>query len=152
MENSSYLFPILDIAGVDGAFVLHQSGRLLGWNCKPAFGTELLQGAATRIATLFGALSEYLRPAQELTLVFDHYQLVVRARDQLMIAVLVEGETNQVALKLACNLALKRFQDSITGPPPAMRPATGSQRPPASGSVQPGPVPGKPKRSSGIWG
>ena len=158
MDTSPLLFPVLDLAGVEGAFVLDRNSRVLAFNTKSLFTHDLVQNAAVRVATLFSALGDYLRPAQEVALSFEHFQLIVRQRDGLLIAVIVQGPVNQVALKLACNVAVKKLQEAATAPirpnptPGLSRPAAPPMRPaPATPPVPPARRPPPPK-SSGIWG
>jgi hypothetical protein len=159
MDNSIALFPVLDIAGVEGAFIIDKSSNLIALNCKPIFSPDLVQRAAIRISTLFTALGEYLRPAHEVILSFEHFQVIVRRREELLIAVIVQGQVNQVALKLACNVAVKKIQEQAaapvrpaTAPAIAPRPVPAARPTPAAPAPAPVRRPSPPAKSSGIWG
>jgi hypothetical protein len=166
MENTTQLAPLMEVNGVEVVFALDQSGKLIATHGSSIFTPDVLQRASTRIVTLMGALSEYLRPAQDATLVYEHHLIILRRRDDLTLAVLAQNTVNQVALKLAGNLCLKRLAEPVAKPTPmpplapaTSKPAVTAARPagvfqaPARPQASPGPKSNTPpKRGGGIWG
>ena len=147
------LATLKDVAGIAGSFVCTTSGRLIAREIPALFEDAVLAEAGSRLLRIgetFAASGDTLEFA---VVRYGENRLYLKAVVGGMLCIVVAGEVNMPALRMAANLVGRRIAPAVARaeaelPPPAFeappqRPALAAPPIAASPSPAPNAVPGR---------
>ena len=146
------IFPILstlrDVDGVQGAFVISDTGALIDLDMPAMFAPQLFDEVGPRIVRLRETFASGGDEMDACTIRFSDFKLYVRAMQTGFICILSSIGVNMPALKMGAQLAQRRILTElglsdgspVSSPPPSLAPPSwaagaygpASSAPPAS--------------------
>jgi predicted regulator of Ras-like GTPase activity (Roadblock/LC7/MglB family) len=109
LEPQHALTSLMDVAGVEGSFLVNRTGALAAWNMPPAVEEEMLDEASTKLARLRQAFAVAGQELDFCTVRFANYKLCLKASDAGIICVLTRPDVNVPALRMALRLILNQI-------------------------------------------
>lgn len=109
IDAEEALTSLLDVAGVEGSFLIDTDGGLAAWNMPAMVEEDVLDEASAKLARLRQA---FLMAGHELdfcTVRFADYKLCLKSSDVGILAVLTRPEVNVAALRMAIKLILHQI-------------------------------------------
>jgi predicted regulator of Ras-like GTPase activity (Roadblock/LC7/MglB family) len=113
IDNEQALTSLLDVAGVEGSFLVNSTGALTAWNLSSAVGEEVLDEASARLARLRQAFAVSGQQLDFCTVRFTNYKLCLKASEVGIICVLTRPDVNLGALRMALKLTQKQIESRL---------------------------------------
>lgn len=110
VDTERALTPLLDLAGVEGSFLVNPTGTLTAWKMPSKLEQELLDEAGAKLARLRQAFAVSGKTLDFCTIRFGQYQLCLKASRVGIICVLTRQDVNLPALRLALKLILNQIE------------------------------------------
>ena len=104
------LTSLLDVAGVEGSFLVNSAGALAAWNMPAVVEEEVLDEASAKLSRLRQAFAMAGQELDFCTVRFSSYKLCLKASEVGIIAVLTRPDVNVAALRMALRLILKQIE------------------------------------------
>ena len=112
IDTEQALTSLLDVAGVEGSFLVNSStGALAAWNMPAAVEEEVLDEASAKLARLRQAFAVSGQQLDFCTVRFANYKLCLKASDVGIICVLTRPDVNLAALRMALKLLLTQIEN-----------------------------------------
>ncbi len=102
-----------DVQGIEGSFVVGESGNLLAREMPAIFTDDLVCEATPRIARLAETFQSAAVDFETCVLRFADHLLYIRRLVKGSLCVLTRGDVNTPALKMAVNLAQRRLSTEM---------------------------------------
>jgi predicted regulator of Ras-like GTPase activity (Roadblock/LC7/MglB family) len=106
VDTEQALTSLLDVAGVEGSFLVNSAGALAAWNMPSAVEEEILDEAGVKLARLRQAFAVSGQELDFCTVRFANYKLCLKASDVGIICVLTRPDVNLAALRMALRMIL----------------------------------------------
>ncbi len=110
IDTEQALGSLLDVAGVEGSFLVNSAGTLTAWNMPSVVQEELLDEASVKLARLRQAFAVAGQQLDFATVRFANYKLCLKASDAGIICVLARPDVNLAALRMALKLTLNQIE------------------------------------------
>lgn len=109
MDAERALLSLLDVAGVEGSFLVSREGELCAWNMPSALGEDLLDEVSSKLHRFRDAFAMAGDTLDACTVRFADYRLCLKVGGAGMLCVLARPEVNMAALRMASRLLLNRL-------------------------------------------
>jgi predicted regulator of Ras-like GTPase activity (Roadblock/LC7/MglB family) len=110
LETEHALTSLLDVAGVEGSFMVNRTGALAAWNMPPAVEEAMLDEASAKLARLRQAFTLAGQELDFCTVRFANYKLCLKSSDAGIICVLTRPDVNVPALRMALRSIQKQIE------------------------------------------
>jgi predicted regulator of Ras-like GTPase activity (Roadblock/LC7/MglB family) len=110
IDTEQALTSLLDVAGVEGSFLVNSRGDLAAWNMPSIVEEEILDEAGAKLARLRQAFAVAGQELDFCTVRFANYKLCLKSSDAGMICVLTRPDVNVPALRMALKLILNQLE------------------------------------------
>jgi predicted regulator of Ras-like GTPase activity (Roadblock/LC7/MglB family) len=110
VDTEQALTSLLDVAGVEGSFLVNTTGALAAWNMPSVVEEEVLDEAGAKLARLRQAFAVAGQELDFCTVRFASYKLCLKASDVGIICVLTRHDVNVPALRMALKLILNQIE------------------------------------------
>ena len=110
VDTEHALTSLLDVAGVEGSFLVNGAGALAAWNMPATVDEELLDEASAKLARLRQAFAVAGQELDFCTVRFAHYKLCLKASPVGIICVLTRPDVNVAALRMALKMILNQIE------------------------------------------
>jgi predicted regulator of Ras-like GTPase activity (Roadblock/LC7/MglB family) len=104
------LGPLRDVPEVQGSFVISASGRVLDRDMSALFGQDVLVAMAPRALRLCETFSDDHHELRGCTLRYGDHLVLLRPIPDGLLAVLASSDVNELALKMAMALSVRRLK------------------------------------------
>jgi predicted regulator of Ras-like GTPase activity (Roadblock/LC7/MglB family) len=111
VETEHALTSLLDVAGVEGSFLVDSAGALAAWNMPAAVEEEILDEAGAKLTRLRQAFAVAGQELDFCTVRFANYKLCLKASEVGIICVLTRPDVNVAALRMALKMILKQIEN-----------------------------------------
>jgi predicted regulator of Ras-like GTPase activity (Roadblock/LC7/MglB family) len=111
IDTEQALTSLLDVAGVEGSFLVNSTGALAAWNMPSVVEEEVLDEASAKLARLRQAFAVAGQQLDFCTVRFANYKLCLKASDVGIICVLTRPDVNLAALRMALRLILNQIEN-----------------------------------------
>jgi predicted regulator of Ras-like GTPase activity (Roadblock/LC7/MglB family) len=112
VDTEQALTSLLDVAGVEGSFLVNSTGDLAAWNMPSVIEEDVLDEASAKLARLRQAFSVAGHELDFCTIRFANYKLCVKASDVGIICVLTRPDVNVGALRMALKMILSHCESA----------------------------------------
>jgi predicted regulator of Ras-like GTPase activity (Roadblock/LC7/MglB family) len=109
MSLQPSLVSLRDVTGVEGSFVVSDSGALLAKDLPAVFSEATLGAAAPRVQRLFEAFETVERPLTHVLLNFGEHRLIAQRFSGGVLCVLARTEARAASLRTAVKLVGRRL-------------------------------------------
>lgn len=110
VDTEQALTSLLDVAGVEGSFLVNSTGALSAWNMPAVVQEELLDEAGVKLARLRQAFAVAGQELDFCTVRFANYKLCLKASGVGIICVLTRPDVNLAALRMALRTILQQIE------------------------------------------
>ena len=110
VDTEQALTSLLDVAGVEGSFLVNSTGALAAWNMPSVVQEEILDEAGAKLARLRQAFAVAGQELDFCTVRFANYKLCLKASGVGIICVLTRPDVNLAALRMALRMVLEQIQ------------------------------------------
>jgi predicted regulator of Ras-like GTPase activity (Roadblock/LC7/MglB family) len=111
IDTEQALTSLLDVAGVEGSFLVNSAGDLAAWNMPAAVEEEVLDEASAKLARLRQAFAVSGQQLDFCTVRFANYKLCLKASEVGIICVLARPDVNLAALRMALRLISNQIEN-----------------------------------------
>jgi predicted regulator of Ras-like GTPase activity (Roadblock/LC7/MglB family) len=109
IDTEQALTSLLDVAGVEGSFLVNSAGALAAWNMPSVVEEEVLEEAGAKLTRLRQAFAVAGQELDFCTVRFADYKLCLKASEVGIICVITRPEVNVPALRMALKLILSQI-------------------------------------------
>ena len=109
MDTEQALTSLLDVAGVEGSFLVNRDGDLAAWNMPSTFDEGVLDEVSAKLHRFRDAFSIAGENLDTCTVRFTEYRLCLKVGEVGMLCVLARHDVNMAALRMASRLILNRI-------------------------------------------
>ena len=110
VDTEQALTSLLDVAGVEGSFLVNSAGALAAWNMPSVVEEQVLDEAGVKLARLRQAFAVSGQELDFCTVRFANYKLCLKASDVGIICVLTRPDVNLGALRMALKVILNQIE------------------------------------------
>jgi predicted regulator of Ras-like GTPase activity (Roadblock/LC7/MglB family) len=110
IDTEQALTSLLDVAGVEGSFLVNSAGDLAA-RSMPAAAEEVLDEATARLSRLRQAFAVSGKQLDFCIVRFANYKLCLKSSEVGIICVLTRPSVNLAALRLALRAILEKIED-----------------------------------------
>jgi predicted regulator of Ras-like GTPase activity (Roadblock/LC7/MglB family) len=111
IDTEQALTSLLDVAGVEGSFLVNSGGTLAAWNMPSVVQEEVLDEASAKLTRLRQAFAVAGQQLDFCTVRFANYKLCLKASEVGIICVLTRPDVNVAALRMALRLLLSQIEN-----------------------------------------
>jgi predicted regulator of Ras-like GTPase activity (Roadblock/LC7/MglB family) len=115
IDTEQALTSLLDVAGVQGSFLVNDTGALAARSMAAAVEEEVLDEARARLTRLRQAFAVSGQQLDFCTVRFANYKLCLKASQVGIICVLTRPGVNLAALRMALTLILNQIENRPRG-------------------------------------
>jgi predicted regulator of Ras-like GTPase activity (Roadblock/LC7/MglB family) len=110
IDTEQALTSLLDVAGVEGSWLVNSTGALAAWNMPSTVEEEVLDEASAKLGRLRQAFAVAGQELDFCTVRFARYKLCLKASAAGIICVLTRPDVNVPALRMALKLILHQLE------------------------------------------
>src|SRR6185369_7067513 len=110
VDTEQALTSLLDVAGVEGSFLVNSTGALSAWNMPSLVEEDVLDEAGAKLARLRQAFAVAGHELDFCTVRFANYKLCIKASGVGILCVLTRPDVNVPALRMALKLILSQIE------------------------------------------
>src|SRR5262245_18185445 len=110
IDTEQALTSLLDVAGVEGSFLVNSAGDLAAWNMPAAVEAAVLDEASAKLARLRQAFAVSGQQLDFCIVRFANYKLCLKSSEVGIICVLARPDVNLAALRMALKLILRQLE------------------------------------------
>jgi predicted regulator of Ras-like GTPase activity (Roadblock/LC7/MglB family) len=109
MDTEQALTSLLDVAGVEGSFLVSQHGDLAAWNMPSTFDEGVLDEVSAKLHRFRDAFTIAGESLDGCIVRFSGHRLCLKVGHVGMLCVLARHDVNMAALRMASRLILSRL-------------------------------------------
>jgi predicted regulator of Ras-like GTPase activity (Roadblock/LC7/MglB family) len=109
VDTEQALTSLLDVAGVEGSFLVNSAGSLAAWNMPAPVEEDVLDEASAKLTRLRQAFAVAGHELDFCTIRFATYKLCLKASEVGIICVLTRPDVNLPALRMALKLIINQI-------------------------------------------
>jgi len=115
MDAERALGSLLDVAGVEGSFLVGRDGELCAWNMPSSVDEDVLDEVSSKLQRFRDAFLTAGETLDACTVTFSDYRLCLKVGAAGLLCVLCRHEVNMAALRMASRLLLNRLAPAAQG-------------------------------------
>ena len=109
MNTEQSIAFVLNMAGVEGSYIVSDSGDIIGQNMPSMFDELMLKEIATNAINVLETFRSEIESCNEIQLDMELKSLYVKSLLGSLIFILISDTSQQANIRIACNVVAKRY-------------------------------------------